>query len=237
MGETKEFSTFEYTDSLKKMAADHAAKFLRSGMTLGIGSGTTTRFLIDRIASMVKKGLKICVVATSNDTETLARKLGITVVDINDVSGIDLFIDGVDEIDRNFNATKGGGGTLLREKILASLAKEVVWILDDSKYVNQLGAVPLPVEVVPYGYQVTFAQLSMCGFNPVMRMRKGELFVTDNGNYIADLHLEMPVDVMSVRDMLSMIAGVVATGQFLKMCDCIVMGTSEGVRVIEKKYF
>ncbi len=237
MGEANHFSAFEYTDSLKKMAADHAAQFVQSGMTIGLGSGTTVSFLIDRIGAMVKQGLKIRAVATSQDTEERARALGINIVDINDVTSIDLAIDGVDEIDHAFNATKGGGGALFREKIVATIANEVVWILDESKLVNEIGEFPLPVEILPYGYQVTFAQLRVCGFNPVMRMRKGELFVTDNGNYIADLHLDMPVDVMSVRDMLSMIVGVVATGQFLKMCDCIVVGTSEGVRILEKKYF
>lgn len=237
MGEMKNLDTFEYTDSLKKMAADHAAQFIQSGMTIGLGSGTTVGFLIERIGAMVKQGLKIRAVATSKDTEERARALGINVVDINDVTAIDLAIDGVDEIDHAFNATKGGGGALFREKIVATVANEVVWILDESKLVNEIGEFPLPVEILPYGYQVTFAQLRMCGFNPVMRMRKGELFVTDNGNYIADLHLDMPVDVMSVRDMLGMIVGVVATGQFLKMCDCIVVGTSEGVRILEKKYF
>lgn len=232
-----EYQGYEYGDKLKKMAAEHAADFIRSGMIVGLGSGTTMSFLFDKLQVMVKKGLDIRVVATTDETEKRMREIGVKVLNINEVTHIDLAIDGVDEIDHNFNATKGGNGCLFREKIIASLADVLVWILDESKYVYQLGECPLPVEILPYGYQVTFAKLRMCGFNPVMRMRKGELFVTDNGNYIADLHLEMPVDVDSVRDMLKLIVGVLETGQYLRMGDCLVVGTSEGVRVVEKKYF
>lgn len=184
---------------------------------------------------MVKNGLKIQGVPTSKATEEQARSLGIPLLDINDVDHIDLDIDGVDEIDGDFNATKGGGGALFREKVVASLAKEVIWIMDESKLVDKLGAFPLPIEILPYGYQIVFKKMEEYGFNPKMRMKDGELFVTDNGNYIVDLHLGVPADIEDVKAKVNGIVGVLETGQFLKMCKRIIVGTDDGVKVIEAK--
>lgn len=227
--------SFEQVENLKKMAGKKAAEYIKDGMIVGLGSGSTARHMVDAVGDRVQSGLCIHAVATSRATEQQAKLLGIPVLDINDVDHIDLAIDGVDEIDKEFNATKGGGGALFREKIVATLAKEVIWIMDESKLVDQLGRFPLPVEITPYGYQVTFRKLQACGFNPVMRQRGKYMYVTDNGNYIADLHLDVPADVENVKNILGQIVGVLETGQFLKMCDRIVVGTAEGVKVIEAK--
>ena len=172
---------------------------------------------------------------TSKATEEQARELGISLLDVNDVEYLDIAIDGVDEIDKDFNATKGGGGALLREKIVASLAKEVIWIMDDSKLVDSIGDFPLPVEILPYGYKVTLKRLKDLGLNPVMRLKNNELYVTDNGNYIADLHMSAPVDVKDIKEKLDNTVGVLETGQFLNMCNRIIVGTDDGVKIFENK--
>ena len=217
----------------KKIAGEKAAEFIKDGMTVGLGTGSTAKYLVDKVGEMVKDGLNIRAVATSKATENQAGELGIPLIDVNDVDYIDIAIDGVDEIDRDFNATKGGGGALFREKIVASLAKEVIWIMDDSKLVESIGNFPLPVEILPYGYKVTFKRLEALGYNPVMRMKENELYVTDNGNYIADLHIGAPADVDDIKQKLDNTVGVLETGQFLKMCDRIVVGTDDGAVVYE----
>lgn len=230
--ETKEL-IWEVVMDQKKMAGYKAAEYVKDGMVVGLGTGSTAKHMVDAVGEMVKNGLKIQGVPTSKATEQQAKELGIPLLDINDVEYIDLAIDGVDEIDSEFNATKGGGGALFREKVVASLAKEVMWIMDASKEVDEIGAFPLPIEVVPYGYTLVFKKMEELGYNPAMRMKDGELFVTDNGNYIIDLHTGVPADIEGIRDNLKDIVGVVETGQFLKMCKCIIVGTDEGVKVIE----
>ena len=222
-------------ESLKKLAAELAADYIRDGMTVGLGTGSTARYLVDKVGAMVKEGLKIRAVATSKATEARARELGIPVLDINDVESIDIAIDGVDEIDPYFNATKGGGGALFREKIVACLAKEVIWIMDESKYVDHLGRFPLPVEILPYGWKVTYRKLEALGYRPEMRLNGNALYVTDNGNYIADLRLTAPVNAEEVKRNLDNTVGVLETGQFLKMCTRIVIGTSCGIKILEAR--
>ncbi len=217
----------------KKIAGEKAAEYVKDGMVVGLGTGSTAKFMVDKLGEMVKNGLKIQGVPTSKATEQQARELGIPLLDIADVDHIDLDIDGVDEIDGDFNATKGGGGALFREKVVASLAKEVIWIMDESKLVDSLGAFPLPIEILPYGYQIVFKKMEELGYKPTMRMKDGEIFVTDNGNYIVDLHLDVPADIEAVKKNVSGIVGVLETGQFLKMCKRIIVGTDEGVKVIE----
>ena len=219
----------------KEKAGRKAAEYVKNGMIVGLGTGSTAKYVVDAIGEMVKDGLCIKAVPTSKATATQAKGLGIPLLDINDVEYIDVVIDGVDEIDPRFNATKGGGAALFREKIVASLGKEVIWIMDESKLVDELGAFPLPVEILPYGYMVTFRELEKLGLNPQMRMQGDDLLVTDNGNYIVDLHTGVPIDVEGVRKELANIVGVLETGQFLKMCNRIIVGTDEDVKVIEAK--
>lgn len=219
----------------KKNAGIKAAEYIKDGMIVGLGTGSTAKYLVERVGELVKGGLKIQAVATSKATEEQARELGISLLDVNDVEYLDIAIDGVDEIDKDFNATKGGGGALFREKIVASLAKEVIWIMDDSKLVDSIGDFPLPVEILPYGYKVTLKRLKDLGLNPVMRLKNDELYVTDNGNYIADLHMSAPVDVKDIKEKLDNTVGVLETGQFLNMCNRIIVGCDDGVKIFENK--
>lgn len=217
----------------KQIAGEKAAEYIREGMIVGLGTGSTAKYLVDKVGELVQNGLKIQAVPTSRATEQQARELGIPLLDINEVEHIDLAIDGVDEIDGEFNATKGGGGALFREKVVASLAQEVIWIMDESKLVEAIGAFPLPVEILPYGYKIVFKKLEALGYNPIMRMKDKELFVTDNGNYIVDIHLGVPANIEEVRENLKNMVGVLETGQFLKMCKRIIVGTNDGAKVIE----
>ena len=167
-------------------------------------------------------------------TEAQARELGIPLLTIDEVDHVDISIDGVDEIDPQFNAIKGGGGALYREKVVATLAKEVIWIMDESKLVDKIGAFHLPVEIAQYGSKQAMAKMAEYGFNPVLRVRDGKTFVTDNGNFIADLHLGAGFDIEDVRQKLSGIVGVLEHGLFLNMCKRMIVGCASGeVKVIE----
>ncbi|MCH1983887.1 ribose-5-phosphate isomerase RpiA [Ruminococcus sp. OA3] len=217
----------------KKIAGEKAAEYIKDGMVVGLGTGSTAKFMVDKVGEMVKNGLKIQAIPTSKATEQQARELGIPLLSIDDVDHIDLDIDGVDEIDSDFNATKGGGGALFREKVVADLAKEVIWIMDESKLVDSIGAFPLPLEVLPYGYRIVFKKMEDFGYNPKMRMNGDDLFVTDNGNYIIDLCIGAPAHIEDIRQKVNSVVGVLETGQFLKMCKRIIVGTDEGVKIIE----
>ena len=220
----------------KKQAAGEAAvKFVQDGMILGLGTGSTAYYAINAVGELVKKGMQLKAVATSNATSRQASELGIPLLSIDEVSYIDLAIDGVDEIDPNFNAIKGGGGALFREKVVATLAKEVVWIMDDSKLVKEIGKFPLPVEVVPYGWKQVFHKMEELQFHPVVRRRENELFITDNGNYIIDLHLGVGFHLQQVVMELSNMIGIVEHGLFLNMCKAIVVGDDEGAKIIHNK--
>jgi len=218
----------------KKIAGEKAAEYIKDGMILGMGTGSTAYYMIQRVGELVAQGLRIKAVATSKGTENLANELNIPILTIDEVDSIDLVIDGVDEIDPAFNAIKGGGGALFREKIVAKQAKEVIWIMDESKLVDAIGNFPLPVEILPYGYTQHLRRLEEYGFNPVLRKNKeGGTYITDNGNYIADLHLGKPMNIEDVYHKLKDLTGVLEVGLFLNMCNRIVVGTDNGVKVIE----
>lgn len=219
---------------MKKLAGEKAAEFVKDGMVLGLGTGSTAYHMVNAVGELVKKGYKIQAIPTSKATEAQARELGIPLLTIDEVTHVDIDIDGVDEIDPEFNAIKGGGGALYREKVVATLADEVIWIMDESKLVDKIGDFHLPIEVAQYGSKQAFAKMEAFGWNPVMRERDGKLFVTDNGNYIIDLHLGAGFDIEDVREKIGTIVGVLEHGLFLKMCKRMIVGHSDGsVEVIE----
>lgn len=220
----------------KKNAGYKAAEFIKDGMILGLGTGSTAYYALIRAGELVKGGYQLKGVASSEGTARIAAENGVEVVDINTVDRIDLVIDGVDEIDPQFNAIKGGGGALFREKIIAAMATEVIWIMDSSKRVDAIGAFPLPVEILRYGYTHTLCQLQAFGFDPKLREKDGQIYVTDNGNYIADLKLSAPLDIQDVEQKLSRIITVVAHGLFLNMCHKIVVGTDTSAEVINNPH-
>lgn len=219
----------------KRIAGEKAAEYIKDGMTVGLGTGSTAYYMVEAVGKLVASGVKLRAVPTSKATEAQAQRLGIPLVSIDEVESLDLAIDGVDEIDPQFNAIKGGGGALFREKVVASSAKEVIWIMDESKLVDAIGAFPLPIEILPYGYTHVLRKMEAAGLHPVLRVKDGKTFVTDNGNYIADLHIIPPMNIADVAAKLHGMVGVLETGLFLNMCKRIVIGTDSGVKVIENE--
>ena len=219
--------------NLKEVVGKEAVKYVEDGMIVGLGTGSTVFYFVHALADRVKEGLNIQMVSTSIQTVELARSLGLNIKELEEIDHIDLAVDGVDEIDKNFNAIKGGGAALFREKIVADIAKEVIWIYDESKDVEKLGKFNLPVEILPFGYSHTVRKLTEAGLNPVIRKKDGEILITDNHNYIADLHLGYGFDIEEVKQKLANIVGVVEHGLFLNMCDLCISGTPNGAVVIE----
>lgn len=219
----------------KRIAGQKATEYIRDGMIIGLGTGSTAYYMIKRVGELIQLGMNLKAVATSKSTESLANELHIPLVQIDEIDRIDLCIDGVDEIDKHFNAIKGGGGALFREKIVANLANEVIWIMDDSKLVDSIGAFPLPIEILPYGYTQVIRKLKEYSFNPIIRMKGGNVFITDNGNYIVDLHIGNPMDIHDVYNKVNEITGVLEIGLFINMCSRIIIGTDKGIKIIENK--
>lgn len=221
----------------KKKAGEKAAEFIKDGMVVGLGTGSTASYLIKKLGELISEGLFIKAVTTSYATEKIAGGLNIPMFTVDEVAGIDLLIDGVDEIDGSFNAIKGGGGALFREKLIARLSKKIIWILDDSKFVDAIGSFPLPVEILPFGYTHTLKKLHRMSLNPELRLNGEEPFVTDNGNYIVDLHLGKPIDADDIIKKLHTVTGVLEHGLFLNMCERIIIGTDQKVKIIENPQF
>ena len=218
--------------NLKEVVGKEAVKYVEDGMIVGLGTGSTVFYFVHALADRVKEGLNIQMVSTSIQTVELAKSLGLNIKELEEIDHIDLAVDGVDEIDKNFNAIKGGGAALFREKIVADIAKEVIWIYDESKDVEKLGKFNLPVEILPFGYSHTVRKLTEAGLNPVIRKKDGEILITDNHNYIADLHLGYGFDIEEVKEKLADIVGVVEHGLFLNMCKLCIKGTPEGAVII-----
>lgn len=220
----------EDKEALKKAAALASVKYIHDGMTLGLGTGSTAYYLIQEVGAMVRAGRKLRAAATSEATERLAVSLGIPVVRPTAGTQVDLAIDGVDEIDDSFCAVKGGGGALLREKIVARRAEQVIWIMDESKLVKRLGKFPFPAEVLPFGSDWAAEAIKELGGTAVLRERDGKPFVTDNGNRILDISFPENTNFKTAAKAVRAIPGVLETGLFDKFCSRIIIGTREGVR-------
>jgi len=212
----------------KKVAAEAAVEFVQDGMTVGLGTGSTAYYAIHKIAERVKEGLQIRTVASSRQSEDLALELGIPVVPLSDITEIDVAIDGADEVDANWHLTKGGGGALLREKILAAHSKQFIVIADDTKQVEQLGKFPLPVEIVQFASNLTLLKLKALGCEPVIRTVNGETFISDNGNYIVDCAFGVITDPVALEKQLNAIAGVVENGLFTGLASKVIIGHEDG---------
>jgi ribose 5-phosphate isomerase A len=164
----------------KKIAAEHAVESIQNGMTVGIGTGSTSAFAIEAMGKKVQRGLSITAVASSIRSEEAARNLGIKLVPFSQVDSIDIYIDGADEVDKDLNLIKGGGGALLREKVLAFNSKDFLVIVDNSKMVEHLGKFLLPVEIIPFAMELTLKQLQKLGCSTTVRMDGGKPYTTDN---------------------------------------------------------
>jgi ribose 5-phosphate isomerase A len=229
-------------ESLKQQAALQALSHVESGMTLGLGSGSTATYFIKALGEKLETGkLKNIVgVPSSKQSETLAKELGIPLIELTG-DGVDVCIDGMDEVDRQLNAIKGLGGAQTREKIVASSAKLFILIGDETKTVRQLGEkAPIPVEVIPFGYKATVAKLAALGTRPEQRMgtEKGSTgdkpFITDNGNYIFHCHITPPIDAVKLAAAISSTPGVLEHGLFLGMAKIAYVATSTEVLKLEK---
>jgi len=212
----------------KKMAAAKAIEYIKNGMTIGLGTGSTAYWAIQGIGELVKNGLSVRAVATSVQSEELARELRIPIVPFVEVDHIDITIDGADEVDRQLNLIKGGGGALLREKIVAAVTRFYIIIVDESKLVEYLGKFPLPVEIVPFAWEWTERKLRKLGANPVMRMKDGKPYLTDNHNYILDCSFGLIKDPAKLHEQVSAITGVMEDGFFINMADLVVAGLADG---------
>ena len=219
--------------NLKEVVGKKAVEYVKDGMIVGLGTGSTVFYFVHALADRVKEGLNVEMVSTSIQTVELAQSLGLTIKELEEIDHIDLAVDGVDEIDKNFNAIKGGGAALFREKIVADIAREVIWIYDESKDVEKLGNFNLPVEILPFGYSNTIRKMEEAGLKPVLRLKDGATLITDNNNYIVDLHLGYGFDIKAVKEKLESIVGVVEHGLFLNMCKLCIKGTEHGAVIIE----
>lgn len=221
-------------DALKKAAGIEAAKLVENGMVVGLGTGSTVRFLVDELGRRVQEeGLQFTGVTTSRRTQEQAEGYGIKIVDVDDVDHIDVTIDGADEVDKNFDGIKGGGAALLWEKIVATNSNRIVWIVDETKVVDTIGAFPLPVEVIPFGAGHVISRFKDRGYNPVLRLdADGQPVRTDEKNYVVDLHLNRIDHPHELAEDLINTVGVVEHGLFLNMVDMVIVGDPNGPHVM-----
>ena len=228
-------------DQAKFVAARRACEFVEDGMRLGLGTGSTAEWMVRCLADRIdKEGLRVKGVPTSNRTADLAKELGIETISLDQAGQLDLTIDGTDEFDENLNLVKGGGGALLQEKVVAAASDKMIVIADTGKSVNQLGKFPLPVEVLGFGINSSQSLVEKLLHSQdvdqsiiKIRMSNNLPFITDEGNYILDLHLGRIGDPATLNVTLNQVPGVVENGLFVNMCDLILIGDEDGT-VYEK---
>ena len=220
----------------KQRAGARSVEFIEDGMTVGLGTGSTAYWMVERLGERVREGLRVRCVPTSRRTEEQARSLGISLITFSDVQQLDLAIDGADEIGPNLALIKGGGGALLREKLVASAARRFVVVADAGKRVEALGKFPLPVEVVQFAWEVTARRVAeVVGVEPALRLDgAGATYLTDNGNYILDCRCGEIRDPEALERELKMLTGVVECGLFVGMADLAVVATNDDVEIIER---
>ena len=212
----------------KQLVGEKATEYIKDGMIVGLGTGSTAYWAIMKIGEMVKNGLKITGVPTSKATEKLALTLNIPLLDIAEVTRIDLTIDGADEFDGYKNLIKGGGGALLREKIVASVSNFYIIISDGAKRCDILGDYAVPVEVTPFALSISTNQLEKLGCKPKLRLVDGEPFVTDNQNFIVDCKFEKIENPLELSAKMNAIPGVVENGLFVNMANLIITEDGNG---------
>jgi ribose 5-phosphate isomerase A len=223
-------------DKAKFVSARRAVDFVEDGMKLGLGTGSTAAWMVRCLAERIREeGLRVTGVPTSSRTAELARQLGVPTTSLDEAKWLDLTIDGADEFDGQLALIKGGGGALLQEKIVATASDQMIVITDPAKEVAQLGAFPLPIEVIPFGWQTTKAlveetlvSLDVLGRDVTLRMNGDRPFITDEGNHILDLHLKRIGNPRQMSMVLNQIPGVVENGLFIDICDIVIIGHGDG---------
>jgi ribose 5-phosphate isomerase A len=229
-------------DDLKRQAAARALEFVQDGMKLGLGTGSTAKHFVELLGMRVRDGLKVIGVPTSEATRTDAIRCGVALTTLDEVDRLDLTVDGADEIDPSLNLIKGGGGALLREKIVAAASDRMIVIADETKWVEALGRFPLPIEVIPFGLGATqrairkaFAECGVSGQMVLRKGRDGHVFVTDGGHSIIDAHLGRIFDAPQLAGSLASIPGVVEHGLFIGLASMAMLAGSQGIRVVERR--
>ncbi|MEN1969917.1 ribose-5-phosphate isomerase RpiA [Lentibacillus sp. N15] len=216
----------------KQLAGEEAISFIKNGMTIGLGSGSTVNMMLKALGERVQEGLNIKGIPTSLQTEELAHEYGIPLTRFADIEQMDVAIDGADEVDDHLNLVKGGGGCLVREKIVAAAAKQLIIIVDESKLVPHLGAFPLPIEVVSFGWEFAAKRIAELGSEPQLRKGgNGDIFVSDNGNYILDCAFHELRQPKQLHAQLKAMVGVVDTGLFVGMADRVIVATGDGINM------
>ncbi len=224
-------------EQAKKLVGEKAAEFVKDGMTVGLGTGSTAYYMINKLGEMVTDGLDIKAIPTSRASGEQAVKVGIPLVTLDTHTVIDITIDGADEIDPDLNLIKGLGGALLREKIVASVSKQEIIIADERKIVNKLGTrSPLPVEIIPFGLEVCLSKLDHLCKNLELRMKDSKPFVTDNGNYILDMYFDDNgiENAVELEATLNNIPGVVENGLFIGLATSAIVESEGELKILKR---
>ena len=223
-------------ENLKKQVGIKAAEFVKSGMVVGLGTGSTAAYFVEELGRRVaEEQLEITGVTTSSVTSEQAKALGIPLASIDEVDYVDLTVDGADEIDSHLNGIKGGGAALLMEKIVATYSKDYIWIVDESKLSENLGSFKVPVEVIPYGSEQLFKEFERAAYAPTWRLNEeGEKLITDMQHFIIDLHIAKIENPQKLADELDLMVGVVEHGLFNGMVKKVIVAGSDGVKIISQ---
>jgi ribose 5-phosphate isomerase A len=223
--------------NLKELAAREAVKYVEDDMVVGLGSGSTATIAIKLLGEMVQQAsMKIVGIPTSKDSESLGRSVGIPIGELKAHTNIDITIDGADEVDPDLNLTKGLGGALVREKIIAASTNVEIIIVDESKLVEHLGQkTPIPVEIIKFSHEATMNRLEKLGCTTSLRIMDTERFVTDNGNYIVDCRFERIDDPKRLEAEINMIPGVVDNGLFIGLADKVIVASKAGTKILERR--
>jgi ribose 5-phosphate isomerase A len=217
----------------KKLAALRSMEFIEDGMTVGLGSGSTARYFVKELGRKIREGMNIRGVPTSGKTSALAREEGIPLIGFSEIRRLDVTVDGADEVDPNLNLIKGGGGALLREKIVASATQQLIVVCDSRKPVEILGTFPLPVEVVSFGWQLVADRIGALGCQVEMRKESpGKPFLTAENNYILDCHFWKIPDPEALAIKLERMTGVVEHGLFVGLADLVIVGKGNGTEIL-----
>ncbi len=221
---------------MKRIAAEKAIEYIKDGMVVGLGTGSTVKYALKNLEERVQQGLNIKGIPTSIETKKITKRYNIPIVTLSEYPEIDITIDGADEVDSNLNLIKGGGGALTREKIIAYHSKKVIIVVDDSKVVKSLGIdFPLPVEVVKFEWEATKKVLETFGCSVELRKIIDDPFITDNGNYILDCEFERITDPEQLEQDINMIPGVVENGLFIGLAHQVIIGSKKGIMTLEKE--
>jgi ribose 5-phosphate isomerase A len=226
-----------WREDAKKRVALEAVKHVENGFVVGLGSGSTATYLIEEIGRLIRHdGLQVLGVPSSSQAMMVAVRSGVPLTTLDEHPVLDLDIDGADEVDRKLDMIKGGGGALTREKIVASAAKQVVIVADETKLVETLGVFKVPVEVLPFALATATAEIKKMGGKPFLRESKGKVgaLVTDNGNYIVDVDFGAIADAKELNRRLKLIPGVIETGLFIGMADIVYLGKADGIVRLKK---